>query len=120
MAVGGRVSDVLGLGDVAFPAMLVGWARRYALLPSPDPPTTTTAAAPANRRGSVHSAALVGYGVGCLLCEVFQTGRGQPALLYVVPAMLAAVAIAGAATGDVGGMWAYGLSDDGNEAPEEA
>ena len=57
--------------------------------------------------------------MGCLLCEVFQTGQGQPALLYVVPAMLAAVAVAGATTGDVGGMWTYRPSDDGNEAPEE-
>ena len=26
--------------------------------------------------------------LGCLLCEVYQTGSGQPALLYVVPAMI--------------------------------
>ena len=31
---------------------------------------------------------LGGYALGCLLCEVYQTGSGQPALLYVVPAMI--------------------------------
>jgi hypothetical protein len=28
MSVGGRISDLLGLGDVIFPAILISWARR--------------------------------------------------------------------------------------------
>ena len=127
VSVGGRVSDVLGLGDVAFPAMLAGWARRYdtptpAAPPlaggeTPPPPAPVPALAPVSAPVSaplpvasaparrVYPAALVGYGAGCLLCEVFQTGQGQPALLYVVPAMAAAVAAAGALGGGLGEMW---------------
>jgi hypothetical protein len=36
----------------------------------------------------IYRAAIFGYAVGCFLCEIFQTGSGQPALLFILPAMV--------------------------------
>ena len=83
---GGRVSDVLGLGDAVFPALVAGFAKRYDLA-----------------RGSrLFPAALAGFGVGCLLCELSPgiDGRGLPALLYILPVMLLAVLATTAVDGD--------------------
>ena len=83
---GGRVSDVLGLGDAVFPALVAGFAKRYDLA-----------------RGSrLFPAALTGFGVGCLLCELSPgiDGRGLPALLYILPVMLLAVLATAAVDGD--------------------
>ena len=83
---GGRVSDVLGLGDAVFPALVAGFAKRYDLA-----------------RGSrLFPAALAGFGVGCLLCELSPgiDGRGLPALLYILPVMVLAVLATAAVDGD--------------------
>ena len=60
---GGRVSDVLGLGDSVFPALVAGFAKRYDL---------------AKEESRLFPAALTGFGVGCLLCELSPgiDGRG--------------------------------------------
>lgn len=58
-------------------------------------------------RNSVFSSSLIGYGLGCFLCEIFQTGEGQPALLYIVPSMLLTVFLTGLARGDVLEFWSY-------------
>ena len=83
---GGRVSDVLGLGDAVFPALVAGFAKRYDLA-----------------RGSrLFPAALAGFGVGCVLCELSPgiDGRGLPALLYILPVMVFAVLATAAVDGD--------------------
>ena len=83
---GGRVSDVLGLGDAVFPALIAGFAKRHDLA-----------------RGSrLFPAALAGFGVGCLLCELSPgiDGRGLPALLYILPVMLLAVLATATVDGD--------------------
>ena len=83
---GGRVSDVLGLGDAVFPALVAGFAKRHDLA-----------------RGSrLFPAALTGFGVGCLLCELSPgiDGRGLPALLYILPVMVLAVLATAAVDGD--------------------
>lgn len=97
VSTGGRVSDALGLGDVVFPAILSGWSLRR------DKEAGTAAgqvgmidesqADPSRnaKRRSLYSASLVGYFLGCLLCDVFMTGNGQPALLYIVPSMAVSV-----------------------------
>ena len=48
-----------------------------------------------NLKNSVFKSSLIGYGFGCLLCEIFQTGEGQPALLYIVPSMFISVFLSG-------------------------
>jgi hypothetical protein len=84
---GGRVSDVLGLGDAVFPALVAGFAKRYDL---------------AKEESRLFPAALAGFGVGCLLCELSPgiDGRGLPALLYILPVMLLAVLATAAVDGD--------------------
>ncbi|CAH0378113.1 unnamed protein product [Pelagomonas calceolata] len=84
---GGRVSDVLGLGDSVFPALVAGFAKRYDL---------------AQEESRLFPAALAGFGVGCLLCELSPgiDGRGLPALLYILPVMLLAVLATATVNGD--------------------
>ena len=84
---GGRVSDVLGLGDAVFPALVAGFAKRYDL---------------AQEESRLFPAALTGFGVGCLLCELSPgiDGRGLPALLYILPVMLLAVLATATVDGD--------------------
>ena len=84
---GGRVSDVLGLGDAVFPALVAGFAKRYDL---------------SQKESRLFPAALTGFGVGCLLCELSPgiDGRGLPALLYILPVMLLAVLATATVDGD--------------------
>lgn len=97
VVVGGRVSDVLGLADVIFPALLSGWALRFDHQSRQSAGTDDNGASP-----SYYSAALAGFAVGCILCELLQTGAGgQPALLYLVPSMVTAVLAVGVARGEV-------------------
>ena len=51
-------------------------------------------------RNSLFSSSMLGYGIGSLLCEIFQTGQGQPALLYIVPSMFVSVFITGVLRGE--------------------
>ena len=84
---GGRVSDVLGLGDAVFPALVAGFAKRYDLV---------------KEESRLFPAALTGFGVGCVLCELSPgiDGRGLPALLYILPVMLLAVLATATVDGD--------------------
>ena len=76
----GKVSDALGLGDVIFPSLLAGWALRFDNRPNRVVSTKASS--------SYYRASLAGYALGCVLCELLQTGAGAPALLYVVPSMI--------------------------------
>ena len=120
VVVGGRVSDALGLADVVFPALLAGWALRFdaaqaqaqAQTQPLDPSSSSsssssTTTSPSPRSPGLYPAALAGFAVGCVLLELLQTGAGgQPALLYLVPAMGAALLAAGARAGVLREMWA--------------
>lgn len=77
----GRVTDGLGVGDVVFPSMLSGWALRY------DRNSTSVNNSHVNG-SSMYASVFGGYVLGSLLCEVFQTGGGLPALLFLSPSML--------------------------------
>ena len=74
VAIDGKVTDVLGLADMIFPAMLSSYCLRTGSARS-------------------YASSIIGVVVGCIICEVLQTGSGQPALLYIIPSMLAAVAL---------------------------
>ena len=66
--------------------IVAGFAKRYDLV----------------QEGRLFPAALAGFGVGCLLCELSPgiDGRGLPALLYILPVMLLAVLATAAVDGD--------------------
>ena len=51
------------------------------------------------------SAAMGGYAVGCFACEVFNSGAGQPALLFLVPPMFSAVLLAAGLRGELSRVW---------------
>lgn len=109
VAIGGRVSDVLGLGDVVFPALLSTWALRFDKDNDRDSNVSTLASE--DSKSNLYSVTIFGYLLGCFLCEVFQTGEGQPALLYIVPAMLASLLVKGIQTGSLGKMISYEPSE---------
>ena len=179
VVVGGKVSDVLGLADVVFPAMLAGWSIRYdvdkrtlyerarddSLRVIEDNSVTESDETVADKvevklgivgrvkmifrrlrkeetndretakvrereqniivileeekievisskldvdsKNSLFSSSILGYGIGCVLCEIFQTGEGQPALLYIVPSMFTSVFTTGVLRGELKDMWEY-------------
>lgn len=97
----GRVVGGLGLGDVIFPSILSGWAKRYD-------------AATLSAEGSktwLYASAMVGYGVGCVLCELSQSRVGIPALLFIVPSMAAFTLGSAALTGRVDSAFSAFKSD---------
>ena len=74
-----------------------------------------------NDKNSVFRSSLIGYGIGCFLCEVFQTGQGQPALLFIVPSMFFTVFASGVLRGELDDMWVFdpdSISKDKNDAEE--
>lgn len=80
----GHVTDLLGLGDAVFPSLLSTYALRYDSSSSDDATTTLP---------YYFAASIAGYGLGCAACE-FAPGIGSsglPALLFIIPAMLASV-----------------------------
>ena len=91
----GRVTDGLGLGDVIFPSMLSGWALRFDQRMKEKNLLEDGAAEEPSESGrpqsKAYAACLAGYAVGCGLCEVNQSGGGLPALLFIVPSMIAAL-----------------------------
>ena len=54
-----------------------------------------------------------GYCIGCFLCEVTNSGGGQPALLVLVPAMLATVLTTATVRGELLDIW----RQPGSQAP---
>lgn len=89
MVLVGRVSDVIGLGDVVFPACLVSWGysfhKRYAY------------------------AAIAGYMLGSIVTEVVSTfgptQQGLPALIFLTPAMLGSVSLLALQRGEFNSVW---------------
>ena len=133
VAVNGRVSDALGLGDIVFPAILTGWLYRFESDQAPSNAITDTLivgtasvqdvstdveSVPTNTadRQSIYplyNSALLGYIIGCVLNEIFMGSAGTPALLYLVPSMLIAVGIEAVRRGKVSDMLAYNNNSNG-------
>ena len=88
MVLVGRVSDVIGLGDVIFPACLVSWGYSF---------------------HKVYAyAAIVGYILGSVITEAVSTfgpTQGLPALIFLVPAMLGSVSIAALQRDEFNRVW---------------
>lgn len=94
MVIVGRVSDVIGLGDVVFPACLVSWGyafhKHYAY------------------------ASIVGYIIGSVITEVVSTfgpTQGLPALIFLAPAMLGSVSIQALRRGEFNRVWGMEMDD---------
>ncbi|CAE7683283.1 SPPL3, partial [Symbiodinium pilosum] len=92
VVLGSRASDVLGLGDVVFPAVLGGWALRRDL-------QSESESSP-----GYFVAVLIGYVLGCVGCEaaVYTFNLpGLPALVLLVPATLGCVSLLAAYRGEL-------------------
>jgi len=88
MVLVGRVSDVLGLGDIVFPACLVSWGYTFNI--------------------AYAYAAIAGYILGSLLTEVASTlgpAQGLPALIFLAPAMLGSVSLLAIIRGETERVW---------------
>jgi len=96
MVLVGRVSDVIGLGDIVFPACLVSWGFASNM--------------------AYASATIGGYVLGSVLTEVASTlgpTQGLPALIFIAPAMLASVSLVAIQRGEMAMIWGEG--EDVNE-----
>lgn len=130
----GRVTDALGLGDIVAPSILAGWAHRFDLSlagvgreggdaggdKTGDDKTGDEngekARAGGGAGGGYLSAALAGYGVGCVLLEVAPPELTRAALLFLVPSMLTAVLGRLALQGDLGRALATGSEPAGTRS----
>lgn len=119
----GRPFSILGLGDVVIPGTFVALMRDVdgdivEKLSPEFPPTTATATESGGRgeaevteaaNGPYFQSALTGYGVGLAVTfavnEVSQSG--QPALFYLVPAVLGSVAVTALRRGELRQLFAY-------------
>lgn len=84
VVINNRISDVLGLGDIIFPSVLVRWAKYF---------DTREGENVNDRKSKLYNSAIGGYVIGLVMCEIFQTGSGAPALLFLVPSMLLSLGI---------------------------
>lgn len=88
MVLVGRVSDVIGLGDIVFPACLVSWGFAVDMIYA--------------------NAAIGGYVLGSILTEIVSTigpNQGLPALVFIAPAMLACVSLVAIQRGEMDKIW---------------
>ena len=90
------ISDIIGIADVLFPAIFAGWAYRF------DQETNRLGD---NNKQTVYRNCLFGFVTGCVLLEVFQTGEGQPALLYIIPSMVISLLLGGIQNKNLNNMW---------------
>jgi hypothetical protein len=106
----GIATDLLGLGDAVFPSLLSTFCLRFDKeLGSGDNN---------NASYSYFLASLVGFGVGCLSCELVPgiSDTGLPALLFLVPSMLTPVVGLAAVKGDLSSLLAF---DPASEEADE-
>ncbi|OQR96070.1 signal peptide peptidase-like, aspartyl protease family A22B [Achlya hypogyna] len=99
-----RGRAMLGLGDIVLPGLLLAFVLRFDY-------TRRMHLKLAARTHRYYGVAAVGYAVGLFLANaaVVLMNMGQPALLYLVPCTLGAVAIAAHFGGDLPQMWHEGL-----------
>ena len=95
VSINGKVTDVLGIADVLFPSLLATWALRFDSRSAGGTNSTVQelSGGTEKRDTPTFSAVCAGFVIGCFLCEVFQTGSGQPALIYIVPSSLVMLSI---------------------------
>jgi minor histocompatibility antigen H13 len=105
--------SMLGLGDIVIPGIFVALMLRYDAAISAENAGKKTDAAtgvlPVEVRPRVFLSVFTGYVAGLIatLVAMHWSGAAQPALLYIVPAVLATTAAHGAATGDMKRLWIW-------------
>ncbi|KAK1745995.1 hypothetical protein QTG54_003919, partial [Skeletonema marinoi] len=109
-----KITEALGLGDVVFPACLVAWGFfADAVVKSTDAAEEEEEIP--KRQISYTTATTAGYVIGSAATEIVGTfsllgsGRGLPALIFLIPSMLIAVTTVAASRGELNEVW--GSSD---------
>lgn len=112
-----KITEALGLGDVVFPACLVAWgffADATVGKPLDDAAKEVEEEMPKRRQISYATATTAGYVIGSAATEIVGTfsllgsGRGLPALIFLIPSMLIAVTAAAASRGELNEVWGSG------------
>ncbi|TKY65435.1 Signal peptide peptidase 4 [Spatholobus suberectus] len=91
--------SIIGFGDIILPGLLVAFSLRYDWL------------AKKNIRDGYFLWAMTAYGLGLLITYValnLMDGRGQPALLYIVPSTLGTFLSLGKKRGELKILWTRG------------
>ncbi|KAH7352275.1 hypothetical protein KP509_19G037900 [Ceratopteris richardii] len=92
--------SIIGFGDILIPGLLISFAKRFDT---------------ATKKSSLNGYFLwlsLGYGFGLIVTYIalnLMDGRGQPALLYIVPFTLGALFFLGWRRGELGMLWEKGV-----------
>lgn len=104
-----EVYSLLGFGDIALPGMLISYLLRFDYMNRSSQSLSSTKS---NWFSSYFFISLIGYFVGFIFTElalILMSGRGQPALLYLVPCTLGVVVIVAYQKGDLSKMWSSSM-----------
>ncbi|KAK1313519.1 Signal peptide peptidase-like 4 [Acorus calamus] len=88
--------SIIGFGDILLPGLLIAFSLRYDW------------AANKNLRTGYFLWSMIAYGFGLLITYValnLMDGRGQPALLYIVPFTLGTISALGRKRGELRNLW---------------
>jgi minor histocompatibility antigen H13 len=102
-ALGGRAHALLGLGDIIVPGTFLALLLRF------DAARAGGGAGAADFPARYFNAGMAAYvaGLAATTLAMNWSDTAQPALLYLVPAVLGATAALAAARGEVAALWAY-------------
>mmetsp|Transcript_23127 Transcript_23127/g.35723 ORF Transcript_23127/g.35723 Transcript_23127/m.35723 type:complete len:149 (+) Transcript_23127:2-448(+) len=109
-----KITEALGLGDVVFPACLVAWGF-YADAVGKSTDAAEEEEEIPKKQISYTTATTAGYVIGSAATEIVGTfsllgsGRGLPALIFLIPSMIIAVTTVAASRGELNEVW--GSSD---------
>lgn len=97
----GVVTDLLGLGDAVFPSLLSIFCLRY------DKQDSSSNNNNSNTNYFLWS--ILGFAMGCLICEGVPgiSNTGLPALLFLVPSMVAFVGVPVILQGNLSSFWNF-------------
>eukprot|EP00581_Thalassiosira_minuscula_P005362 CAMPEP_0183742128 /NCGR_PEP_ID=MMETSP0737-20130205/63991_1 /TAXON_ID=385413 /ORGANISM="Thalassiosira miniscula, Strain CCMP1093" /LENGTH=832 /DNA_ID=CAMNT_0025977657 /DNA_START=9 /DNA_END=2507 /DNA_ORIENTATION=+ len=119
-----KVTEALGLGDIVFPSLLVAWgfAADHVDALSRSDEDDAEKVDPSPSKLSSHpyaTATIIGYIFGSFATEIVGSFRllgnisGLPALVFLVPSMLAAVSMTAWSRNEVADVWDSTGEDDG-------
>ena len=106
---GDKITGALGLGDAVFPSILATFLKRF---DNEQQTLSTSTSTSTSTSLSLFVVSLVGYIIGCMLCEfapTISTG-GLPALVFILPSMLISVTGGAIVSNQFDNLWNYNSS----------
>ena len=103
--------SLLGLGDVLIPGLLIGLLLRF------EGRASKGSEGGGGGGGGYFAPALFAYGAGLLIsfAASFVSGKGQPALLYLVPLTVGSALLVGTKNKEVRELWSFQTSGEDEE-----